>query len=154
MGRIVETDVESDESKVIHSRGRTETDDNAAVSLSKDHMGKARQPTPGFLPGESNGQRSQAGTVHRVVGSDSTEAALRVCIGRWIDRWMDSVCPQSWCACAQCLSCVQLCATPWTVVRLAPLSMGFPRQDYWGGLPFLLPGNLPYPGTNPHFWYL
>ena len=40
-------------------------------------------------------------------------------------------------------------ATPWTVAHQAPLSMGFPRQEYWSGLPFPSPGNLPYPGTKP-----
>ena len=39
--------------------------------------------------------------------------------------------------------------TPWTVVCQAPLSMGFPRQDYWNGLPFHFPGDLPNPGINP-----
>ena len=34
------------------------------------------------------------------------------------------------------LSRVQLFATPWTVARQASLSMGFPRQEYWSGLPF------------------
>ena len=34
-------------------------------------------------------------------------------------------------------------ATPWTVTHQAPLSMGFPRQEYWSGLPFPSPGNLP-----------
>ena len=34
------------------------------------------------------------------------------------------------------LSCVQLLATPWTVARQAPLSVGFSRQEYWSGLPF------------------
>ena len=38
------------------------------------------------------------------------------------------------------LSCVQLFATPWTVAHQAPLSMGFPRQEYWSGLPFRSPG--------------
>ena len=33
-------------------------------------------------------------------------------------------------------------ATPWTVACRAPLSMGFPRQEYWNGLPFPSPGNL------------
>ena len=33
---------------------------------------------------------------------------------------------------------VQLCATPWTAACQAPLSMGFSRQEYWSGLPFLL----------------
>ena len=45
--------------------------------------------------------------------------------------------------CAQSLSCVWLFVTPWTVVRQAPLSMGFPRQEYWGELPFPPPGDLP-----------
>ena len=35
---------------------------------------------------------------------------------------------------------VQLCATPWTVARQAPLSMEFPGQEYWCGLPFYPPG--------------
>ena len=35
--------------------------------------------------------------------------------------------------------------TPWTVTLQAPLSMGFPRQDYWSGLPCLPPGDLPDP---------
>ena len=39
--------------------------------------------------------------------------------------------------------------TPWTVAYLAPLSMGFSRQEYWSGLPFPSPGNLPDPGIEP-----
>ena len=40
-------------------------------------------------------------------------------------------------------------ATPWTVAYQAPLSMGFSRQEYWSGLPFPSPGDLPYPGVEP-----
>ena len=47
------------------------------------------------------------------------------------------------------LSCVWLFATPWTVAHQAPLSMGFPRQGYWSGLPFPSPGNIPDPGIEP-----
>ena len=39
--------------------------------------------------------------------------------------------------------------TPWTVACQAPLSMGFPRQEYWSGLPFSPPGDLPDPGIKP-----
>ena len=39
--------------------------------------------------------------------------------------------------------------TPWTVARQAPLSMGFPRQEYWSGLLFPSPGDLPNPGIKP-----
>ena len=38
--------------------------------------------------------------------------------------------------------------TPWTVAHQPPLSMGFPRQEYWTGLPFLSPGDLPNPGIE------
>ena len=40
-------------------------------------------------------------------------------------------------------------ATPWTVARQAPLAMGFSRQEYWSGLPFPSPGDLPDPGIEP-----
>ena len=38
--------------------------------------------------------------------------------------------------------------TPWTVARQALLSMGFSRQEYWSGLPFPSPGDLPNPGME------
>jgi len=38
--------------------------------------------------------------------------------------------------------------TPWTVASQAPLSMGFSRQEYWSGLPFPSPGDLPDPGIE------
>ena len=47
------------------------------------------------------------------------------------------------------LSCVWLSATAWTVVYQASLSMGFSRQEYWSGLPFPSPGDLPDPGIKP-----
>ena len=40
-------------------------------------------------------------------------------------------------------------ATSWTVAHQAPLSMGFSRQEYWGGLPFLSPRDLFDPGIEP-----
>ena len=39
--------------------------------------------------------------------------------------------------------------TPWTVAHQAPLSLGFPRQEYWSELPFPSPGDLPNPGIKP-----
>ena len=39
--------------------------------------------------------------------------------------------------------------TPWIVSHQAPLSMGFSRQEYWSGLPFTSPGDLPNPGIEP-----
>ena len=43
----------------------------------------------------------------------------------------------------------QLFVTPWTVARQAPLSMAFPSQEYWSGLPFPSPRDLPNPGIEP-----
>ena len=45
-------------------------------------------------------------------------------------------------------SCPSLFATPWTVPCWAPLCMGFPRVEYWSGLPFPSPGDLPNPGME------
>ena len=45
-------------------------------------------------------------------------------------------------------SVVSNSVTPWTVARQAPLSMGFSRQEYWSGLPFLSPADLPDPGNK------
>ena len=47
------------------------------------------------------------------------------------------------------LSCVRLFGTPWTIAHQAPQSMGFSRQEYWNGLPFPSPGDLPKPGIEP-----
>ena len=47
------------------------------------------------------------------------------------------------------LSRVQLFVTPWTAAYQAPLSMEFSRQEYWSGLPFSTPGDLPDPGIEP-----
>ena len=50
------------------------------------------------------------------------------------------------------LQSLQLCPTlcnPWTVACQAPLSVGFPRQEYWSRLPFPSPGDLPDPGIEP-----
>ena len=47
------------------------------------------------------------------------------------------------------LSHVQLLVTPWAVAHQGPLSMEFSRQEYWSGLLFSSPEDLPHPGTEP-----
>ena len=47
------------------------------------------------------------------------------------------------------LSRVRLFVTPWTVAYHTPPSMGFSRQEYWSGLPFPSPEDLPDPGIEP-----
>ena len=52
------------------------------------------------------------------------------------------------CVC-ECVSvCVWLFVTPWTVAHQAPLSLELSRQEYWSGLPFPCPGDLPDPGIE------
>ena len=62
---------------------------------------------------------------------------------------------QAWLRHLHCVACllshVRLFATPQTVAYQAPLPMGFCRQEYWSGLPFPPPGDLPEPGTEPVF---
>ena len=53
------------------------------------------------------------------------------------------------CSEVKSLSRVRLFATPWTVAYQASPSMGFSRQEYWSGLPFPSPGDLPDPGIEP-----
>ena len=53
------------------------------------------------------------------------------------------------CMHAQSLSHAQLFVTPWIVAHQVPLSMEFSKQEYWSGLPFPTPGNLPNPGIKP-----
>ena len=52
------------------------------------------------------------------------------------------------------LSCIWLFATPWTVAHQAPLSMEFPRQEYWSGCHFLLQGIFPKQGSKLRLLYL
>ena len=47
------------------------------------------------------------------------------------------------------IQCAWLLVAPWTVAHQLPLSVGFSRQEYWNGLPFSSPGNLPDPGIKP-----
>ena len=56
--------------------------------------------------------------------------------------------PSCWCCCCCSVTRVQLFVTSWTIAHQAPLSIGFPRQEYWSGLSFPSPGHLPDPGTE------
>ena len=61
------------------------------------------------------------------------------------------------CVCVYIFCCCRpvtkwgLFVTPWTVAHQAPLSMGFSKQEYYSGLPFLPPEDLPDPGIKPVF---
>ena len=88
------------------------------------------------LPGESSGPRDRTqGSCVSWIGKRSftTIAFIAACLK----------------VKAKLLSRVRLFATPWTAAYQAPLSMGFPRQEYWSGLPFPSPGDHPDPGVEP-----
>ena len=53
------------------------------------------------------------------------------------------------CCCLVAKSCLTFWRPPWIVGHQAPLSVGFPRQEYWIRLPFSSPGGLPNPGIKP-----
>ena len=53
------------------------------------------------------------------------------------------------CVCAQSLGHVRLFGTPWAAAHQAPVSMEVSRQEYWSGLLFPPPGDLPHPGIKP-----
>ena len=84
--------------------------------------------------------------------------------GRWNDSSQESVSRRETLRCSpetitillisyacvlSCFSCVQLFVTSWTIAHQAPLSVGFSRQEYWGGLSCPPPGNLPDLGIKP-----
>ena len=75
----------------------------------------------------------------------------QICIYNFVSlKWLmkRGVCV---CVCAQSgLTCLTFC-TPWTTVRQASLSNGFPRQEYWSRLPFPPPEDLRDPGIKLSF---
>ena len=71
---------------------------------------------------------------------------LHLCILSLSIEFTDDSCLYQW---TRSFSRVWLFATPWTTADQAPLSMGFSRQEYWSGLPFPSPGDLPNPGIEP-----
>ena len=76
--------------------------------------------------------------------SQETEALSEV---SELEDWENFLCNAFSVLCRS--SCVQLFATPWMVAHQAPLSMGLCRQEYWNGLPFPSPGDLPDPRIEP-----
>ena len=73
---------------------------------------------------------------------------LRLLILSFSDIVRVSASPRLSAKTSQSLSRVRLFMTPWTVAYQASPSMGFSRQEYWSGLPFPSPGDLPDPGED------
>ena len=85
--------------------------------------------------------RAQKGWVITAMWLADRKRSLTFDSVLWINQWSESE--------VKSLSRVWLFAIPWTVVYQASLSMGFSRQEYWSGLPFPSPGDLPVPGMEP-----
>ena len=56
---------------------------------------------------------------------------------------------ECWCCASLVAKLCSTLVTPWTAACQAPMSLGFFRQEYWSGLPFPSPGDLPDPGIKP-----
>ena len=95
-----------------------------------------------------NGDKGAPQPGHSKIIVDSLRWETKVCL-------TNLPCPMRWpfaltiIKCPQLLSHVRLFVTPWTVACQAPLTMGFPRREYWSRLPFSPPGDLPDPGIQP-----
>ena len=108
---------------------------------------QARVPEWVAMPSSSGSSQPRDWTKSLVFSASLVDSSLLSHWGRLYDIIMMDTCHY---ACMlSCFSCVWLFATPWTVACQAPLFMGFSRQEYWRGLPFLPPGGLPDPGIEP-----
>ena len=97
----------------------------------------------------SNDQASGMSTETLLAYLRTTPTQMDV--RHWEKEWVRLPHPVHWEALTCMLSCsvVSDSATPWTVARQAPLSMGLSRQKYWSGLPYPPPGDLPDLGIKP-----
>ena len=81
-----------------------------------------------------------AGLLALCCADNALRTQNSLSLGRWLFHHSVALC--------ESLSRVRLFVTPWTTARQAPLSRGFSRLEYWGGLPFPSPG-VSGPGTEP-----
>ena len=89
---------------------------------------------------------SAPGGLIAAISFSSSFCSFSVWFMIWLVAFMAPLCMP---ACVlNCFRRVQLFATPWTKAHQAPLSMKFPRQEYWRGLPFPSPGDLLTQGSN------
>ena len=141
------------------------------------HWRRKWQPTPVFLPGESQGREAWWAAVYGVaqsrtrlkrLSSSSSSSSLSDVSSRHfpaVSTSLFSMFVSLFLPCklvhqyhrprfhkvkvkVKSLSRIQLFATLWTVAYQASLSMGFSRQEYLSGLPFPSPGDLPDPGME------
>ena len=113
-----------------------------------------RKPILVFLPGKFHGWRSLAkSSLWDCTESDTPERVTHThSLKSKFSLYLDSLPGLKafiLIFIVESLNHVQLVETPWTITFQSSLSMGFPRQEYWSGLPFPSPGDLPDPGNEP-----
>ena len=111
------------------------------------HKGEKRRERTAEKPPHSHPDRDWGNTRQQLGGPRQVQTlwSLGLSCGR---HWRENV--EKQCACALSRSVVSnFLWPPRTVVHQAPLSMGFSRLEYWGGLPFPPPGDLLEPGIKP-----
>ena len=106
-----------------------------------------------YSPWNSPGWNTGVGSLSHSRGSSQPRAQTQVSriAGGFFTSWATREAhytTMKWSE-VKLLSCVRLFETPWTVAHQAPPSMGFSRQEYWSGLPFPSPRDLPNPGIKP-----
>ena len=92
-------------------------------------------------------QEKRALALKSALGWKDRHTVTRSEVYPWASRSASLGLSFFYCCCLVAKLCPTL-VTPWTVA-LQSLSMGFPRQEYWSGLPFHSPGDLPNPGIEP-----
>ena len=125
------------------------------LKLKFQYSGQLMQRTDSLektlMLGKTEGGRRRGLERMRRVGDGQGSLA---CCSPWghkesdTNEWLNWTDPVSLDDCACVLSHIQLFATLWTIVHLVPLFMGFPRQEYWRGLPFPPPEDLLNPGIE------
>jgi len=128
----------------LQSMGSLRVGHDWATSLSLFtfmHWRRQWQPTPVFLPGESQGRGSLVGCC--LWGR--TESDMAEVTQQQQQQQQHSIVKQLFSE----LPWVQFFVTSWTVAHQAPLSMEFFRQEYWSEWPFPTPRDLPNPGIEP-----
>ena len=121
------------------------------------HTRRALGDGPGWGPGDQPGPSVGSAVLHsdggRLLGGEQLEEALP---SRWGYRrggsasLCFSVCVRTRASAhTEFLSRIPQFLILWTVAHQAPLSREFSMQEYWSGLPFLSPGDLPDPGIKP-----
>ena len=86
--------------------------------------------------GAGDGQESPACSVHEVTKS-------RTWLSDQLNWWLLMLIQYKFLLLLSRVSCVRLCATPWTAAYQAPPFMGFSRQEYWSGMPLPSPVQIP-----------